>query len=95
MVSQACRQRSVSELVFVLLKMLSIGYEIWGVESGLQLAGLADLLRVSDARLIGVVAYLTEEGLVVVDDGTRTVRLTPRGAGNLLSEPCSAASNTA
>ena len=89
MISHVYRQRSVSELVFVLLKTLSVGYQIWGIESSLQLAGLGDLLRVSDARLIGVVAYLTEEGLVVLDEGSRTVRLTPRGAGSLRAGPCS------
>jgi hypothetical protein len=94
MISQAHRQRSVSELVFVLLRTLSVGYRIWGIESGLQLAGLADLLRVTDARLIGVVAYLSEEGLVALDEGSRTVRLTPRGAGNLLAAPCSPAGGT-
>ena len=87
MISQARRQRSVNELVFVLLKTLSVGYQLWGIESGLQLAGLADFLHASDARLIGVVAYLTEEGLVTLDEGSGTVRLTSRGAGNLLAAP--------
>jgi len=76
MVSQARQQRSVSELVFVLLNTLLVGYQIWGIESGLPLVGLADRLRVSDARLLGVMAYLTEEGLVAVDAGSGTVRLT-------------------
>jgi len=87
MVPQARRQRSVSELVFVLLKTLSVGYQLWGVDNRLQLAGLADHLRVSDARLIGVVAYLSEEGIVVIDEASHTVRLTPHGAGNLLLDP--------
>ncbi|MBP1685606.1 MAG: hypothetical protein H6Q33_1749 [Deltaproteobacteria bacterium] len=83
MVSQARQQRSVSELVFVLLNTLLVGYQIWGIESGLPLVGLADRLRVSDARLLGVMAYLTEEGLVAVDAGSGTVRLTPQGADTL------------
>jgi hypothetical protein len=87
MVSHVRRQRSVSELVFVLLKTLSVGSQIWGVESGLQLAGLAELLRVSDARLIGAVAYLCEEGLVAIDEGRRTVQLTRHGARSLFLDP--------
>ncbi|MFN8627152.1 MAG: hypothetical protein U0587_14365 [Candidatus Binatia bacterium] len=86
MAPQARRQRSVSELVFVLLRTLSTGYEIWGSDSGLPLAGLADRLRVSDARLLGVVAYLTTEGLVTIDAARGTVRLTPLGANNLPSD---------
>ncbi len=80
------RQRSVSELAFVLLSTLSVGYQIWGSESGLPLAGLADRLRVTDVRLLGVMAYLSAEGLVAVDEASRTVRLTPQGAGNLRSD---------
>jgi hypothetical protein len=77
------RERSGSELVFGLLKSLMLGYRLWGVESGLQLSELAALMRTTDTRLAGLVVYLATEGLVVLDNGTGTVRLTEQGARNL------------
>lgn len=82
------RQRSTGELAFGLLKTLLCGYRIWGTKSSLRLAGLADSLRTSDTRVIGVVAYLAAEGLVTLDQRGGIIRLTEKGAGNLLGEPC-------
>jgi Mn-dependent DtxR family transcriptional regulator len=71
----AQRERSGCELAFGLLKTLMIGYQLWGVDSGVELAELAESLCTSDQRVDGVVTYLTGEGLVCVDQAG-TVRLT-------------------
>ena len=41
-------------------------------------------MRTTDTRVAGLVVYLVGEGLVVLDDGAGTVRLTESGARNLL-----------
>ena len=86
MMPEVHRERSGCELVFGLLKTLMTGYRLWGIASGVELALLADFLRASEARVTSLVVYLTAEGLVSVDCGTGTVRLTENGAHDLLSD---------
>jgi hypothetical protein len=81
------RKRSGSELVFSILKMLMVGYQLWGAESALELAQLSTSLQTTDARMGGVLAYLIGEGLVSLDKATGTVRLTGAGARDLLGHP--------
>ena len=84
MVPEVNRERSGSELVFSLLKTLMVGYQLWGTDSALKLGELAGCLRTTDTRVAGLLVYLVGEGLVVLDDGTSTVRLTESAAHNLL-----------
>jgi hypothetical protein len=84
MMSEVNRERSGSELVFSLLKTLMVGYHLWGTDSAVSLEELAGCLRTTDTRVAGLVVYLVGEGLVVLDDGAGTVRLTENGARNLL-----------
>jgi hypothetical protein len=84
MMPEVNRERSGSELVFSLLKTLMVAYQLWGTESALDLDELAGCLRTTDTRVAGLVVYLAAEGLVVVDTGAGTVRLTESGARHLL-----------
>jgi hypothetical protein len=84
MIPEVNRERSGSELVFSLLKALMVGYRLWGTDSALNLGELAGCLRTSDTHVARVVVYLVGEGLVVLDNGAGTVRLTESGARNLL-----------
>jgi hypothetical protein len=45
---------------------------------------LSDALRTTEPRLDGVLNYLAGEGLVCIDRGRSTVRLTDDGARDLL-----------
>ena len=78
------RERSGSEVVFALLRNLMIAYQLWGAGGVLELSALAGVLRVSDHRVGGVLAYLAREGLVSLDEGAGTVRLTAEGVRHLL-----------
>jgi len=84
MMPEVNRVRSGSELVFSLLKTLMVGYQLWGTDSALNVGELAGCLRTTDARMAGLVVYLAGEGLVVLDVGAGTVRLTESAARNLL-----------
>jgi Mn-dependent DtxR family transcriptional regulator len=84
MMSEVNRERSGSELVFGMLKTLMVGYHLWGTDSAVSLGELAGCLHTTDTRVAGLVVYLVGEGLVVVDKGAGTVRLTESGARNLL-----------
>lgn len=87
MVLGKTRDRSASELVFGVLKTLMAGYQIWGTGSGVQLAELCGFLRTTDGRLVNAIAFLTDEGLVCLDEIAGTVRLTDSGARNLFGDP--------
>ena len=93
MIPEVKRERSGSELVFSLLKTLMAGYQLWGSASALNLEVLAGCLRTTDTRVAGVAVYLAGEGLVALDNGGGTVRLTESGARNLLQRvsPCAGA----
>ena len=78
------RERSGSELVFGLLKMLMIGYHMWGACSGLELSELPTVLRTTDKTLGVALQYLSREGLVCFDEAAGTVRLSDSGARHLL-----------
>lgn len=78
------RERSGSELVFGLLRTLMIGYQLWGVGSGLELAELPAALRSTHIEIRTVLRYLSREGLVDVDEAAGTVRLSDSGARHLL-----------
>ncbi len=84
MMPGACRVRSGSELVFGVLKALMVSYRLWGSSSGLEMSQLSDALRTTEPRLDGVLNYLAGEGLVCIDRGRSTVRLTDDGARVLL-----------
>jgi Mn-dependent DtxR family transcriptional regulator len=84
MMSEVNRERSGSELVFSLLKTLMVGYHLWGTDSAVSLGDLAGCLRTTSTRVVDLIVYLAGEGLVVLDDGAGTVRLTESGARNLL-----------
>jgi hypothetical protein len=90
MTPEAKHERSGGELVFNLLKTLMAGYQLWGAASALNLEELAGCLRTTDERVAGVAVYLAGEGLVALDRGGGTVRLTEIGARNLLqrASPC-------
>ena len=78
------RERSGSELVFALLRTLMIGYQLWGVGSGLDLAELPAAMRSTHMKIGPVLRYLSREGLVHVDEVAGTVRLSDSGARHLL-----------
>jgi hypothetical protein len=84
MLSEVNRERSGSELVFSLLRTLMVGYHLWGADSAVSLKELADCLRTTNTRVVGIVVYLVGEGLVILDNGAGTVRLTESGARHLL-----------
>ena len=70
------RERSGSEVVFALLKTLMIAYQLWGVDSNLELVALCRSLRTTDSHMGGLLAYLAHQGLVRLDTTAGTVRLT-------------------
>ena len=80
----AARERSGSELVFGLLRTLMIGYQLWGVGSGLDLADLPATLHSTHVKIGTALRYLSHEGLVQVDEEAGTVRLSDSGARRLL-----------
>ena len=83
----AARERSGSELVFGLLRTLMIGYQLWGVGSGLELVDLPVALRSTHVAIGTALRYLSREGLVHVDEEAGTVRLSDSGARHLLGVP--------
>ncbi len=87
MIPASNRERSGSELVFGLLKTLMVGYQLWGAESAVHVGELAGCLHTTDTRVVGLVVYLAGEGLVAIDCGAGTVRLTEVGARDLLHGP--------
>lgn len=78
------RERSGSELVFGLLRTLMIGYQLWGVGSGVELAQLPDALGTTGSSITTVLRFLSGEGLIWVDEDAGTVRLSDSGARHLL-----------
>lgn len=78
------RERSGSELVFGLLRTLMIGYQFWGVGSGVELAQLPDALRTTGSSITTALRFLSREGLICVDEDAGTVRLSDSGARHLL-----------
>jgi hypothetical protein len=90
---EADHERSGSELVFRLLKTLMAAYQLWGSASALDIEELAGCLRTTDTRVAGVAVFLAGEGLVALDSGGGTVRLSEGGARNLLERvsPCAGA----
>ena len=84
MVLATARERSGSELVFGLLRTLMIGYQLWGCGSGLQLTELSAALQTTASRLAAALRFLSREGLICVDEGAGTVRLSHSGADHLL-----------
>jgi hypothetical protein len=92
MMPEVNRERSGSELVFCLLKTLMVGYRMWGMDSALSLGELAGCLRTTDTRVATLAVQLANEGLVVLDQGAGTVRLSENGARDLLcrARPCAA-----
>ena len=78
------RERSGSETVFSVLKVLMAGYVLWGTSSGIEVPHLARAVGVTDGALALALDYLIDDGLVEVDAGRRFVRLTARGARRLL-----------
>jgi hypothetical protein len=81
------RERSGSELVFCVLRTLMIGYQLWGVGSGVALAELHAALRSTGAGFGIALQFLSSEGLVDVDETAGTVRLSNSGACRLLGLP--------
>lgn len=81
------RERSGSELVFGLLRTLMIGYQLWGVGSGLELAQLPAALHATGSRIGTALQFLSGEGLICVDEIAGTVRLSDSGARHLLRLP--------
>ena len=82
--SDGMRERSGSETVFNVLKVLMAGYVLWGTSSGIEMPHLAQAVGVSDRALALALDYLIDDGLAEVDGGRRLVRLTSRGARRLL-----------
>lgn len=78
------RERSGSEVVFGLLKTLMIAYQLWGIDSHLELSALCRSLRTTEHHMGGVLAYLAGQGLVYMDVAAGTVRLSESGARDLL-----------
>jgi len=83
--SAVSRERSGSEIVFGMLKILMIGYQMWGPTSALELGQLSKFLRTSENALGDVLVYLAGEELIALDATAGTVRLSDHGARNLLS----------
>jgi hypothetical protein len=74
------RERSGCEVVFVLLRILLVGHQLWGAESAVELTQLPGFLDASEASVGGLLAYLSGEGLIVIDRMAGTVRLSECGA---------------
>lgn len=84
MLQTEARKRPGCECVFVLLRMLLLGHELWGARSAIGLAELSALLDTGEARLGALLTYLSGEGLVAFDRAAGTVRLTEEAARHLL-----------
>jgi hypothetical protein len=87
MMPATAREPSGSELVFGLLRTLMIGYQLWGAESGLEVAELSASLHTSGGGIGTALRFLSGEGLVSVDERAGTVSLTASGARHLLGRP--------
>lgn len=81
------RERSGSELVFGLLRILMIGYQLWGAGSAVELAQLPATLRTTGSSITTALRFLSGEGLIWVDEVAGTVRLSDAGARHLLGSP--------
>jgi len=78
------RERNNCELAFGVLKALMVSYSLWGSYSGLEPSDLSCTLQASPPELASVLDYLAGEGLVSIDPNSGRVRLTDRGADDLL-----------
>lgn len=76
--------RTGSEVAFSLLRVLTVGYYLWGVESHLSLAELPPLLHVSGSETAEAVASLWNLNLIQLDADRHTVRLSPQAINKIL-----------
>ena len=81
------RERSGSELVFGLLRTLMIGYQLWGVSSGVQLTECPAALETTGSKVGTALRFLSSEGLICVDEVAGTVRLSDSRARHLIGLP--------
>jgi hypothetical protein len=84
MILATARERSGGELVFGLLRTLMIGYQLWGVDSAVQLTELPAALQTTGNKLGAALRFLSGEGLICVDEVAGTVRLSDSGARHFL-----------
>ncbi len=64
-------------MAFSLLRVLTTGYFLWGLESHLSLAELLPILQVSRTELSHAITSLWDMNLVTLDEHRHTVRLSP------------------
>src|SRR5438105_1809212 len=77
-------ERSDSELVFGVLKVLMVSYCLWGSANRVEQSHLSEALRTTEFHLRSVLEYLAEEGFVCLDPDAGTAQLTDYGARDLL-----------
>lgn len=87
MASQRHRERSRSELAFILLRTLVRGYQLWGPNSALPLAALPNLLDTRGGRFGEMLIDLASEGWIAIDRSADTVRLSAAAARDFLESP--------
>ncbi|HVN86740.1 MAG TPA: hypothetical protein VMW17_18055 [Candidatus Binatia bacterium] len=73
-----------SEIAFSLLRVLTIGYYLWGLESHISLAELPPILDVSRSEVARAITSLWDLNLVQLDERRHTVRLSPRAIQQFL-----------
>jgi hypothetical protein len=66
-----------SEVAFSLLRVLTMGYYLWGLQSHVSLAELPPILQVTRAELLQAITSLWDLNLVLLDERLHTVRLSP------------------
>jgi hypothetical protein len=77
-------QRSSSEAVFAILRVLMASYRLWGARGGLTLDDLTAFLDTHADRVAESVAFLLREGLVAVRAEAGTIRLSEEGVDQLV-----------
>ncbi|HUI26556.1 MAG TPA: hypothetical protein VL403_10775 [Candidatus Kryptonia bacterium] len=77
-------EQGSSEVAFSLLRVLTMGYYLWGRESDLSLSELPPILDVTRSELAQAITSLWDLNLVLLDERRHTVRLSPQAIRQFL-----------
>jgi hypothetical protein len=81
------RQQAGGSVAFSLLRMLAIGYCLWGSESGIGLTELLPILRVSKTELARAIVALWDLDLITLDGFRHSVHLSRHAIQQLMVPP--------
>jgi hypothetical protein len=85
MLDAVVRERGGPEVAFALLRFLTMGYCLWGVECDVSLAELPRIVRAVSADLARAIIELWDLNLVLLDQRRHTIRLSPHAVEQLIA----------